>query len=107
MRRVIVLERIAGGVRYALWAAVPPAIQAHYRGARASVWGGASEIENRAIARGEVAESVGVLAGYPGTAGRGDLERLWERYQAAVTADSEWVDYGTSWDGATWTAGGS
>jgi hypothetical protein len=110
-KQIIVLEQTAANrFNIAFWLAVPAARQAFYANPSAvSAFKTASAGELSAIQSGAVVEQVGEFS-YPAGMGlaaiQSALQAEWTARQAAVTALNSWNRYGTSWDGASWTAGG-
>ena len=108
-KRIIILERVGGGrVRYALWADVPVSRQPFYaQVGKVSAWKDASIAENTALATGQVAEFIDVVA-IDGTIVqvRDALQARWQDFQTDIINSNPWVRYGTSWDGTTWVAAG-
>lgn len=116
-RKIIILERTDmpsdANYRVAFWLDVPAARQAFYANAQAkSVVIGATAGEISAIQTGAVVEVVEVVetlrrpAGTTLAAMRTLLAARHGELQADLIARNPYDRYGTSWDGAAWTAGG-
>lgn len=114
MKQVIILEQTTFPNRYrvAFWLAVPVARQAFVAltAIDRSEFSGASPAELAALKAGEVIEQIGDFS-YPVGTGIPAIQALlqaeWATRQATVTATNPWVRYGTSWDGAAWSASGA
>lgn len=109
--RVIILEREdARTFQYALWADVPAARQSFYANAnKVSAWNGALPTDNTALQNGSVVERVDKFVVPSGTTlavVQTLLQTQWQEFQDRITALNPWVRYGSTWDGAVWTAGG-
>ena len=108
--KIIALERNDGApvqFRFAMWLTVATLRWPYYARAGAkSVWTGASQAENDAIAAGQVAEVVEtheVAAGASLAQIKAELETIYNARQAAFTATLVPSRYGSRWDGTTWT----
>jgi hypothetical protein len=109
-KQIIILERNDGApptFRVAYWLTVAASRQTYYAqtGAK-SVWTGASQAENDAIAAGQIVEVVGTQEVAPGASMavvQTQLEGIWTSKQAAFTASNVPNRYGSFWDGVTWT----
>lgn len=107
-KRAILLERTTPGAshyRYVLWADVPAANQIAYRNpAATSAFGNATPAELQAIRDGLVVERVGNYKHDSAAIGTIQtwLEGQWTSFQADITAQSLWTDFGRYWDGAAW-----
>lgn len=110
MKQVIILDKLSEGnrYRYVLWAAVPAARQSRYADASAtSQFTGASAQESQDIKDGKVVEKVdtiSVAAGVNLAAVQAELQSVWTAYQTFINNYNPWQRYGSSWDGASWTA---
>jgi hypothetical protein len=109
-RKIIILEQIGepADYRVAFWLDVPAARQSFYANPTASsAVIGATAPEIAAIRAGQVKE---VVRAFPRDNGvtnaqlRVALESAHTQLQARLVADNIWNRYGTSWDGAAWTA---
>lgn len=112
-KQIIILDQVSGpstSFRYLFWAAVPLARQPFYANPGAkSIWTGASAAENTALQLGQVVEKGDVYSVPTGAtiaAIKASLQTMWAAYQATITASNHWSQYGTFWDGTTWTTGG-
>jgi len=112
-KRIIILDRVSGprlAFRFMLWADVPSTRQAKYANPTfASAYKDASLAEQTALQTGAVAELVDEISVEPGTTVaqiKTLLETRWAVFQAEVTAENPWSNYGTFWDGAAWTNAG-
>ena len=108
-KRIIILSKRPDSqfYRYVLWADVPAGNQLAYRNQSAtSAYEQINPIELGAIRSGAVVEKVDQLATdlTAITSIQSLLEVEWSQWQAKVTAEALWSDYGRFWDGATWTA---
>lgn len=111
--RIIVLDRLPDlgpqSFRVAYWLDVPAPRQSFYaKPGAVSAWAGAQPADNAAIAAGEVVEVIENFVKPNGTLAQAqaDLQAAWQRLQNAITSVNKYTRYGTTWDGATWTAGG-
>ena len=113
-KQILILERVNApsdlSFNYALWATVPTARWPFYANvALVSAFKNISAGELQDLRDGKVTERVG-FAFYPaGTtvaAIKADLIAKFNEFQAFVTSQNAYTQYGTSWDGTTWTAGG-
>jgi len=107
--RVIVLDQPdARSYRVALWADVPVAVQPLYADpALTSAWKDATIADLTALRNGSVTETITSLSldedmGQAGVRTR--LEAMWAEFQQHVTQRNPLRRYGTTWDGATWSA---
>lgn len=110
-RRSIILRQSDPGrlrYRYILWADVPAGNQIAYRNpAASSTYENATPAELQAIRDGAVAETGGEVTADTGgiTAVQAILDARWAEFQAEVTAESVWSDYGRYSNSAgTWQA---
>ena len=109
-KRAIVLTQQTAGVphyRYVLWADVPAGNQAAYRNPAAkSECDNCTPAELQAIRDGLVVERSGVYQRDSGSMATFQtwLQSEWTLFQAEVTAQALWADYGRYWDGAAWQA---
>ena len=112
-KQIIILNQIPGpGIvfQYALWAVVPTARQAFYaKSGAVSAWSGASAAENTVIAAGQVAETVRTQGWPTGTTLaviKAALQADFTAWQAQVNGVNNWTQFGTFFDGTSWTQGG-
>jgi hypothetical protein len=96
--------------RIALWADVPTARQKFYAAqvtaTTVSAWIDALTGDNTAIRNGSVVERVVMYEPDTAkTAGQmeADVAVIWTAFQATVTGLNTWPNYGSTWDGTTWT----
>jgi ribosomal protein S16 len=96
--------------RVALWADVPAARQKFYAAlttaTTVSAWIDALAADNTAIRNGSVVEKVVMYEPETTkTAGQmeADVATIWTAFQAGVTGTNTWPNYGSTWDGTTWT----
>ena len=109
-RKIIILQQIGepADYRVAFWLDVPAARQAFYANPTAeSAVIGATAPEIAAIRAGQVME---VVRDFPRDNGvtnaqlRSALEAAHTQLHARLVSNNIWNRYGTSWDGAAWTA---
>ncbi len=112
-KRIIILDRSRSDeneFKYLLWVGVPAARQGFYADPNAkSVYVGATVAENLALQNGSIAEKSAIINTPVDTTQAGlkvHLERLWDAFQAEVNSVNQWKNYGTFFDGTTWTNGG-
>tara|TARA_R110000868_G_scaffold143298_1_gene361350 strand:- start:7931 stop:8284 length:354 start_codon:yes stop_codon:yes gene_type:complete len=114
-KQIIILERVDEpsdlNFRYALWATVPAARVSAYANASAtSAYRDASAPEIAAIQAGQIVEQVDkatFAVGTPLGQIQTDLIRRFNVFQGQINAKNPNGRYGTFWDGASWTAGGT
>lgn len=96
--------------KIAFWADVPATRQSFYADTSfVSAFRTISTPDLAALQNGSVAETTIVIRVDKGSTIAQlqlILQDRWTAYQATVNALNPWNRYGTSWDGATWTAGG-
>lgn len=108
-KRIVFLSRapVTGFYRYVLRADVPAGNQLAYRNpAAVSAYDNATPAELQEVRDGLVKEKVGELAfTAPVTSIQTWLETRWNEWQAEVTGEASWADYGRHWtSGASWVA---
>ena len=111
-KRIIILNRLrpeAPHYRYVLWADVPAANQVAYRNpAASSAYENATPAELQALREGLVAETSGNIVSDNDSLATMEtkLQSLWSSFQAELTAQPNWSDYGRYWDssGSVWVA---
>lgn len=109
-RKIIILEQASetGDFNVVFWLDVPAARQRFYASANAvSAFKDVTTPEMTAIQTGavkEVAERFNRPFGTTLAALRAALTARHTELQAVVTTDNPWNRYGSSWDGAAWTA---
>ena len=112
MKKIIVLEKLDNDLsfRCAFWASVPASRQALYANASAtSVYKDASAPEVTALQNGSVIERVETFNYASGTALsaiQNDVVSKFNDFQSYITNFNPFAQYGRSWDGIGWTAGG-
>lgn len=107
-KRVIIGNRTAtGAINYILWADVPAGNQTAYRDPnKKTAYSNATPAEIQAIRDGLVAEKTGTYSS-PGDSlatTQTNLESFWNAFQAEVSAEALWNDYGRFWGGGAWNA---
>lgn len=105
-KRIILLNRLGGRYRFVLRADVPAGNQIAYRNpATVSVYDNASPAELQEVRDGLVLEKLCTLDfDAPVATINNYLETCWAAWQAEVTAEAAWSDYGRYWNGTLWTA---
>lgn len=106
-KRIILLDRVAGRMRYVLRADVPSGNQNAYANPSAvSAYENATPAELQEVRNGLIAERVGILDfdGAPTASIQTYLQPLWQKFQDEINAQTAWAEYGRSWDGTTWSA---
>lgn len=109
-KRIILLTRPPNVLfyQYVLWADVPAGNQIAYRNPAAiSAYVNATPTELQALRDGTVVERVGTIQSDSTTlsAVQTLLQPIWTEFQALITAETPFVDYGRYWDsGAVWQA---
>lgn len=110
-KRVIILDRVPGNNSYraVLWADVPAGNQIAYANPSAvSDYENASPTELQAIRNGQVAERPTEYIPPNGSpvlaSAQAWLQSAWASFQAEITAQVSWADYGRFWDGSAWQA---
>ncbi len=114
-KQIIILERLNEpsdmNFRYVLWATVPAArVSAYANAAAVSAFKGASAGELTALQTGSVVERVGIASftiGTPIATIQTYLLAQFAAFQAQINAANPTVRYGTSFDGTSWTSGGT
>lgn len=114
-RQIIILERVNEPIdmsfRYVLWATVPAArVSAYANPAATSAFKNATVPEVTALQTGSVVEQVGLASFTIGTSIatiQAFLLNQFATFQAQITAANPTVRYGTSYDGTSWTPGGT
>ena len=126
-KKIIILNRLNEPsdmtFRYAMWAVVPAARVSAYANATAtSAYSGATAAELLAIQNGQVTERVVVwqataavpiatiqaaTAAVPIATIQAALVAEFAKFQAEINARNPTGRFGTFWDGATWTLGGT
>lgn len=114
MKKIIVLDRYKDGdlaVRACFWLVVPAARQVFYADAtKTSEFKNATAQEVQDIKDGKVYEVVEShsVSGLNITIVevRAKLIARYNALQASVTSENPWQNYGTSWDGTSWTPAG-
>lgn len=108
MKRIIVLDRIGPkAYRVALWAEVPPILQAaQARIAKPTEFEFATQEEKDAILSGQIVEKVIEIEADTLAQARQDLIATWTAFQNNVSSVTKRSLYGTYYDGTSWTAGG-
>jgi hypothetical protein len=116
-RKIIVLEKRGDGQwLVAYWLDVPVerrpfyALKAKPSAVAVGVVGGIETAEQAAITSGAVREVVDLFSmqGSPTPAQlKAGAELQWQRFQDVTNDDNPWVNYGSSFDGATWTMTGA
>lgn len=96
--------------RYLFWADVPTARQPFFaRAGAVSTWKDAIAADNTALQNGSVVERVDTID-VPQSATVAQiqtfLETRWVDFQNTVTNINLWTQYGRTWNGTTWVAGG-
>lgn len=110
--KIVVLQKEAGEpvYHYVFWADAPVSRQAFYANPSAtSQWNGALAGDLASLRDGSVVERTGSLRLGGGTTladAQAELELRWTQFQNEITNANPWVRYGTTWDGASWVAGG-
>lgn len=107
-KRVIIGNRTAtGGYNYVLWADVPAGNQIAYRDPnKRACHANATPAELQAIRDGLVAEKIGTYSSPNDSLAtmQTNLQSFWTAFQAEVTAEALWTEYGRFWDGTSWIA---
>lgn len=113
MPKIIMLERNGTNplqIRYALWADVPVSRQTFYADAtKRSEWKDVTASQLTAIQSGAVVERV-ESQGWPENTPIASIQKAMEAahtaFQDEISGRNDWVLYGTSWNGITWTNSG-
>lgn len=107
-KRVIIGDRsVNGGYSYILWADVPAGNQIAYRDpSKQTCYANATPAEIQAIRDGLVAERAGAYNSPNDSLAtmQTNLQSFWTAYQAEITAEAAWVNFGRFWDGSAWNA---
>lgn len=113
MKRIIILSKdeSSSQVRfsYVMWATVPVARQVPLP-SFVSAFSGVTTAEAKDLRDGKVFEEQGHISqavATPFTATEVALQQTWAAFQAAVNLANPSVNYGTFWDGTTWTLAGT
>lgn len=115
VKQVIILNRLNEPsdmtFRYAMWAVVPAARVSAYANVTAtSAYSGATAAELLAIQNGQVTERVAIwqaTAAVPIATIQAALVAEFAKFQAEINARNPTGRFGTFWDGAAWTLGGT
>lgn len=107
-KRVIIGDRTPnGGYNYILWADVPASNQPAYRDPnKPTAYVNANPAEMQAIRDGLVAEKTGTYSSPSDSLAtmQTNLQSFWTGFQAEITAEAAWTNFGRHWDGASWIA---
>lgn len=107
-KRIAILDKTPTHWNYILWADVPSGQEIKYQSPlNTSRYQGATPTDILALRNGTVVERFSQLPGSLSlAAAEAAMQDAWTAFSSAITAGAEYMDYGTWWNGTTWTSGG-